>query len=60
MIKMPGHARARTVGYVFELELWVRPQPAGIRVRDAVAWAREILQRYEGDLDGSNNAQAHG
>jgi hypothetical protein len=28
------------------LELWVRPQPTGIRVRDAVAWAREILGRY--------------
>jgi hypothetical protein len=31
------------------LELWVRPQPSGFRVRDAVAWAREILARY-GDL----------
>jgi hypothetical protein len=32
------------------LELWIRPQPAGIRVTDAVAWAREILERYgEGD-----------
>jgi HNH endonuclease len=30
------------------LELWVRPQPAGIRGTDAVAWAREILARYEG------------
>lgn len=29
------------------LELWTRPQPAGIRVSDAVAWAREILARYE-------------
>jgi hypothetical protein len=29
------------------LELWTRPQPAGIRVTDAVAWAREILARYE-------------
>ena len=29
------------------LELWVRPQPSGIRAQDAVAWAREILQRYE-------------
>ena len=28
------------------LELWVRPQPNGIRVQDAVAWAREILDRY--------------
>jgi hypothetical protein len=31
------------------LELWTRPQPAGIRARDAVAWALEILARY-GDL----------
>jgi hypothetical protein len=33
------------------LELWVRPQPAGIRGRDAVAWAREILTRYEFTFD---------
>lgn len=30
------------------LELWVKPQPSGIRVEDAVAWAWEILCRYEG------------
>ena len=29
------------------LELWVRPQPTGIRLSDALAWAREILTRYE-------------
>lgn len=29
------------------LELWVRPQPSGIRASDAVAWAKEILARYE-------------
>jgi hypothetical protein len=29
------------------LELWVRPQPPGCRVEDAIAWAREILRRYE-------------
>ena len=29
------------------LELWSGPQPTGIRVSDAVAWAREILARYE-------------
>lgn len=29
------------------LELWVRPQPSGIRVEDAIAWARTILERYE-------------
>jgi hypothetical protein len=31
------------------LELWVKPQPAGQRVKDQVAWAREILREY-GDL----------
>jgi len=29
------------------LELWTRPQPTGIRVSDAIAWAREMLARYE-------------
>jgi len=29
------------------LELWVKPQPSGCRVEDAVDWAREILLRYE-------------
>ena len=29
------------------LELWVRPQPPGIRVEDAIAWARTILARYD-------------
>jgi hypothetical protein len=28
------------------LELWVRPQPVGIRAKDAVAWAEEIILRY--------------
>jgi HNH endonuclease len=28
------------------LELWIRPQPTGIRSREAVAWAKEILARY--------------
>ena len=31
------------------LELWVRPQPSGIRASDADAWAHEIIERYEGD-----------
>jgi HNH endonuclease len=35
------------------LELWTRPQPTGIRARDAVAWAREILARYD-ELDKQN------
>jgi hypothetical protein len=30
------------------LELWTRPQPSGIRAADAVAWAREVLARYDG------------
>ena len=30
------------------LELWIRPQPSGMRASDAVAWAREILGRYDG------------
>ena len=30
------------------LELWTRPQPSGIRVSDALEWARTILSRYEG------------
>ena len=30
------------------LELWTRPQPTGIRVSDAVKWAHEIIERYEG------------
>lgn len=29
------------------LELWVRPQPSGIRIEDAVLWAKQILTRYE-------------
>ncbi len=29
------------------LELWVKSQPAGQRVKDLVAWAREILDTYE-------------
>lgn len=30
------------------LELWTRSQPAGQRVADKVAWAKEILALYEG------------
>jgi hypothetical protein len=39
------------------LELWTRPQPTGIRVSDAIARAQEILARYAGASDTSNNAQ---
>jgi hypothetical protein len=27
------------------LELWTRPQPSGIRVSDAIDWARSIYDR---------------
>lgn len=40
------------------LELWVRPQPSGIRAADALRWAREILVRYGEEASGSSkNAQ---
>ena len=29
------------------LELWTKPQPSGIRAQDAVAWALEVLRRYD-------------
>jgi hypothetical protein len=35
------------------LELWTKPQPAGIRVRDAINWAHKILSRYEFWEDGA-------
>ena len=28
------------------LELWIRPHPTGIRIPDAVKWARHILKLY--------------
>jgi hypothetical protein len=33
------------------LELWVKPQPTGIRVEDAIKWATEIIERYK-DFSG--------
>jgi hypothetical protein len=39
------------------LELWTRPQPVGIRASDAVAWAREVLARYEGNPDLARAAE---
>lgn len=41
------------------LELWTRPQPAGIRAEDAVAWARQVLARYT-TIDGQVIAGAEG
>ena len=41
------------------LELWTRPQPSGIRVSDAVVWAREILARYEGACAPPTTLTAH-
>jgi len=32
---------------VENLELWIKPQPRGIRPEDAVLWAREILRLYD-------------
>lgn len=34
---------------VENLELWVRPQPTGVRARDAILWAKGILKTYGGD-----------
>lgn len=28
------------------LELWTRPQPVGIRAKDALEWAQKIIERY--------------
>ena len=39
------------------LELWIKPQPSGVRVEDALAWAHDIVARY-GEVFTSNNAQA--
>lgn len=33
------------------LELWVVSQPSGQRIPDVVAWAKEILARYEGEAE---------
>ena len=38
------------------LELWTKPQPSGIRARDAYEWATIIIQRYD-SLYGSNDLQ---
>jgi hypothetical protein len=35
------------------LELWTKSHPTGIRVKDAINWAKEILKRYEGVMDSN-------
>jgi HNH endonuclease len=41
------------------LELWIKPQPSGIRVSDAIAWAVEILERYVGEESWRTSNNAH-
>lgn len=36
----------RSDNRVENLELWIKAQPPGVRVKDAVVWAREVLVRY--------------
>lgn len=36
------------------LELWVKSQPSGQRPEDLVAWAKEILEKYEDLLPSLN------
>jgi len=31
------------------LERWTTPQPSGVRVSDAIAWAHETIEHYEGE-----------
>lgn len=38
----------RTDNRLENLELWTTSQPSGQRVSDKLAWAREIIARYEG------------
>jgi hypothetical protein len=30
------------------LELWTKPQPSGIRARDALVWAKRTIEAYAG------------
>lgn len=36
----------RTDNRIENLELWISSQPSGQRVKDLVAWAKDILERY--------------
>jgi hypothetical protein len=40
------------------LELWSSAQPAGQRVADKVAWARELLMRYDAEFPESREEAA--
>jgi hypothetical protein len=37
------------------LELWIKPQPTGIRAKDALKWAREIIKKYTSIEDSLNS-----
>lgn len=38
----------KTDNKISNLELWVRGQPNGLRVEDVLAWAHEMIDRYQG------------
>lgn len=42
------------------LELWVRPQPTGIRASDAIRWALEVLAKYGRNTDAVEDGQHAG
>src|SRR5665213_2329427 len=42
------------------LELWTRPQPAGIRVSDALQWAHALIDRYENTGSDFTSNNTHG
>jgi len=42
------------------LELWTRPQPSGVRARDALTWARVIVDRYAGTVVDEGTTPAAG
>ncbi|MDV7992178.1 HNH endonuclease [Rhodococcus sp. IEGM 1374] len=37
----------KTDNRIDNLEIWVKPQPAGIRKSDAIEWAKKILVAYD-------------
>lgn len=42
---------ARDDNRLENLELWSSSHPPGQRVRDKVSWAKEILNKYEGEIE---------